>query len=249
MTNVKTFGLAAMAVALFAVPMAFASAATIDNVVFPNDDVTISGTGNSTTDATVRITVPTNQVVEIVRTQVTSPTVHAVICTPVGGALGLQEGVHDVTVPVKLPPNTNTYDLTVQTVGVYGGIHAVCTDPTNGSRTFNNALRVTAGDSDGSGSSSSVGSAQWMSDLIAALKAALMPATTPAPTGACATLSAKLVGTQDNVYNQANIQLQGFLLSEGASIPALTAGASFGYKGPQTNAALSLYKASKQCAF
>lgn len=76
-------------------------------------------------------------------------------------------------------------------------------------------------------------------------------ATTPVPSTSpkCETLKTKLLGTMDNVYNQANVMLQGYLLGEGQSIPALAAGASFGYKGPQTNAALANYKAMNQCAF
>ncbi len=85
----------------------------------------------------------------------------------------------------------------------------------------------------------------WFQKLLDLLK----PATPTTPTASvkCAAVNAKLLGTVDNTYNNANVMLQGYLLSEGMSIPALAAGASFGYKGPQTNAALSQFKSANQC--
>ena len=120
----------------------------------------------------------------------------------------------------------------------------------------NDRIIVNLGDSNTAGStgggSGTVGNsvlASLMSQvkLLADAVAKLSAPTTPAPSGKCAAVSAKLVGTMDNTYNQANVQLQGYLLSEGMSIPALAAGASFGYKGPQTNAALAQFKAMNQC--
>lgn len=65
--------------------------------------------------------------------------------------------------------------------------------------------------------------------------------------GECSDLVAKMTGAQYGVYNSQNVKLQGFLLSEGMSIPALSAGASFGFYGPQTAAAISAYKSAHGC--
>lgn len=120
-------------------------------------------------------------------------------------------------------------------------------------QTYSNRLFVDDGDdivgndNNNNGSGSSVSQWDQIMAAIMALTNAVTHPVTPAPSGKCAAVNAKLVGTVDNTYNQANVQLQGYLLSEGESIPALAAGASFGFKGPQTNAALSHFKASNQC--
>lgn len=225
-----------------------ASAATFSNVAFDNGDVTISGVGASTVNATLHIVVPANQVVERIETDVTGDNL-APVCTAVGGSTGLQEGTYDVTLPIKLPPNTGTYSLSVKGSGIYGGFSTPdCTNDVVGTATFSNSLRVTSGSTSGS---NFAGTGMSLADLIAALKAAGVsvgsPAPVPATSTACAALSAKLVGTVDNTYNDQNVKLQGFLLSEGMSIPALKAGASFGYKGSQTNGAVSMFRAVNNC--
>jgi hypothetical protein len=73
------------------------------------------------------------------------------------------------------------------------------------------------------------------------------PTTPPAASGKCAALASKTIGAMYGTRNSANIVLQGFLLSEGQSIPALAAGASFGFWGPETNSALMNFKAANQC--
>lgn len=218
-------------------------AATFSNVQFDNGDVTISGQGNSTVQATLHVIVPANQVVEYIQTDVTGDNL-APIDNSVGGELGLQEGTHDVTLTVKLPPNTGTYTLNVQGAGIFGGVRAISgNDNVIGTASFSSALRVVASNTAG-GSSSIIPS--WFASFWATFLASQHP-TAPAPSTACATLATKLIGTVDNTYNDANIRLQGYLLSEGASIPALAAGASFGYKGVQTRAAVSAFVISHNC--
>ena len=73
------------------------------------------------------------------------------------------------------------------------------------------------------------------------------PATPPAASGKCAVLAQKMAGGVAGTTASGNIVLQGYLLSEGANIPALAAGAAFGYWGPQTMAAVSWFKAANQC--
>lgn len=219
-------------------------AATFSNVAFENGDVTISGAGNSTKNATFRLTVPAGQVVEYVEVDVLGDSL-APVETSVGGELGLQEGTHDVTLPVKLPPNTGTYSLQVKGAGIYGGMRSVnaADGVVAGPTSFSNALRVVADSNVVGGSSSSIEA------IVAAILAKLGVGSTPAPSqsASCVALSAKMAGTMDNTYNESNVRLQGFLLSEGSDIPALKAGASFGYKGTQTNAAVSMYKINHGC--
>jgi hypothetical protein len=248
-------------VALFAMPFA-AFAATVPFVHFQNGDVTISGTGGQTVQATFQVNIPTNQVVEYIQTQVTSPVVLAPVCTAVGGELGLQEGTQNVTINVQLPPNTNTYDLSVKTAGIYGGIRSVdCNDNQNGSATFSNALRVVADASASTvnGNSTAPAPAPWEA-AINALAAQLanlanivahppVAPTAPAPTitAVCQAYNAANSGTVANVYNSSNVALQGFLLSQHMSIPALAAGASFGFYGNQTTSAVGVFNSINHC--
>ncbi len=63
----------------------------------------------------------------------------------------------------------------------------------------------------------------------------------------CTTLNGFLANAQAGMRSQANVALQGFLLSKGASIPALAAGASFGYFGPQTSSAVNAFQMANGC--
>ncbi len=93
-----------MGAALVVAPL-MASAATVSSVQFQNGDNTISCVGGSMVNATFKLTTGPGEVVEWIRTQVdTQPFVD----TSVGGTLGIQEGVTDVTAQVKCPPNTGT---------------------------------------------------------------------------------------------------------------------------------------------
>lgn len=161
---------AALALATF-VPMA-AFAATFTNVQFDNGDVTISGQGGSTVNATFHVVVPANQVVENIQTDVISDNL-APVCTSVGGDLGLQEGTHDVTIAVKLPPNTGTYNLEVRGAGIFGGIRSVdCNDNQIGTATFSGALRTVDSNTNTttSGGTSSTSFQSQIDALTASLK-------------------------------------------------------------------------------
>ena len=168
------------------------------------------------------------------------------------------QSVNDFPVEIDmLAPNTaGSWDVQFVAYGNNGPeTDFNCTNAVD-TLNVNDRIIVNLGDSNTAGStgggSGTVGNsvlAQLMAQVqaLAAVVANLNKPVTPAPSGKCATVNAKLAGTMDNTYNQANIQLQGYLLSEGMSIPALAAGASFGYKGPQTNAALAQFKAMNQC--
>lgn len=122
--------------------------------------------------------------------------------------------------------------------------------------TFGDRITVTDDNNDNQDNNTGTSGNQSQFEKLQAQFAALMlflkgnngTGTTPAPaTGKCAELSMKLAGTQQSTYTAANTRLQGFLLSEGATIPALAAGASFGYYGPQTMAAVSWFNSVNNC--
>lgn len=154
-----------------------------------------------------------------------------------------------------------TFGIRVRSYGVTGpGTDNNCGGTVTSNDYFSNRLTLTEGQNSGGnanntgGGSGNTSGSPSQTSVLAAILAWIQghsgsgtPAPAPAPSTACATLNTKLLGTMDNTYNSANVMLQGYLLSEGESIPALAAGASFGYKGPQTNAALSHFKAAHQC--
>lgn len=238
-------GLAVAASLLIAAP-AFAS--TFTNVQFQNGDVAIQGAGGSTVQATFRVVVPANEVVEKIQTDVIGDNLGP-ICTDVGdGTLGLQEGTHDVTLSIKLPPNTGTYTLAVQGSGIYGAFRTVdCTNNIVGSASFSSALKVVDSSTSGSVGNVPVGipSDVWAKFLAWVSGTATTP--TPATSAVCTAYAQANAGTQSNVYSDANVRLQGFLLSQGASIPALKAGASFGFYGNQTTAAVGWFNSTNHC--
>lgn len=243
----KAFKGAIVTAALLLAAPAFA--ATFTNVQFDNNDVTISGQGGATVQATFHIVVPANQVVERIETDVTGDNL-APVCSEVGDSLGLQEGTHDITLPVKLPPNTGTYTLNVKGAGIYGGFKSVdCNDNVVGTASFAGALRVTASSdtvipTPGSGSSLPA----WVAAIIAALKPTPAPAPVPATNDFCARLASKTAGAQQGVTNYQNGILQGFLIGEGESIPLLQNNqAKYGFWGDQTNSALIHFKSVHGC--
>ncbi len=224
---------------------AVASAATISNPLFSNGQTTIDANGGATVNGTFTLTVGTGEVVEWLRA---TPDTYPFTDTSVGGTLGYQEGVYtNVPFSVKVPPNTGTYNITEQGAGIYGGNRSINGgDNVNTGPTNVGTVRVVAN----AESSTSVGTDNSvLAQILAALNALLHPATPPAPTtsAVCTAYAQANVGTQLGVYNSANIRLQGFLLSQGASIPALAAGASFGFYGNQTAAAVAWFQGLNHC--
>lgn len=140
--SMKKFIIAsALALALPALSMA----ATISNVTFDNNQTQTTTSGGSTVNARFRITIPAGEVVECVETDLVTDNLPASLPLWVGGDLGLQEGVHDVTVGVSTSPNTGTYSLNVKTAGIFGGNKAItCSDPgaVISTASFPNAVRV-----------------------------------------------------------------------------------------------------------
>jgi hypothetical protein len=243
---------------IFALALAFAfagtaSAASISNPLFSNGDTTISTTGDSTVNGTFTLTVGPGEVVEVVRTWVNG---WPFTDESVGDQLGYQEGVYtNVPFSVTAPPNTGNYTPRAQGAGIYGGIRAIHGgDNVVVGPVALGTIRVVANGSTNVGGPSEFDEIHStlfsLGELIKELTKTLLKdedEDEPVIPNNCATLNQKLAGTMDHVYNDANVRLQGFLLSEGMSIPALAAGASFGYKGSQTNAALSMYKSMNGC--
>src|SRR3990167_8240109 len=123
-----------------------------------------------------------------------------------------------------------------------------------GSASFGSALRVVSSSSTSSNSNTSsswtnMSFEQLIAALVLALKNAGIGSPPPAPvvSAKCAMLNEKMIGTQYGVRNNANVMLQGFLLSEGQSIPALTQGAAFGFWAGQTASALASFRAINGC--
>ncbi len=260
MNKVTKFLVGAFAVAALMVA-GTASAASISNPLFSNGQTSIDAAGGSTVSGTYTLTVGPGEVVEFLRYQSDPSQPFADVDS--NKTLGYQEQVwNNVPFSVKVPPNTGTYTPTVQGAGIFGGARSI-----NGGdnvvlgATNLGTVRVTAnGSTSGSTDTTATTTQQvpsWVPDFLATLwlminkPAATTTPTTPVPTPTvntvCTQLDSKLIGTQDDVYSDANVALQGFLLSEHASIPALKAGASFGFKGAQTRTAISWLKNANSC--
>lgn len=247
-TKVNAAAFLAVALAFFAWGQV-ASAASITNVEFSNGDVTVEGKAGQSIGGKVRVVVGPGEVVEKMEFDVSGDSL-APVCVEVGGEKGLEEGTHFVSIPsdLKFPPNTGTYSLEVKGSGIFGAFKTVdCTSNVVGTATFGGAVKTV-----GVGSGSSVGgSGTTFADLLAMIKELTLQITAlktpPVANAKCVTLATKLAGTVYGANAPANVVLQGYLLSEGASIPALTAGAAFGFYGSQTAAAVTWFKATNAC--
>lgn len=232
-----------------------ASAASFTNVQFQNGDVTVQGVGGQTVHATFRIVVGPGEVVEFIQTDVVGDSL-APVDHPVGGPLGLQEGTHNVTLPVVLPPNTGTYTLTVQGTGIYGALAAVDgSSPVVGSASFAGALRVVASGNTSGGVGSSVeeetnATLSAIDNLIALIQAwfaaqqtaTTTPAPEPAGPGYCPELDSFRYLGPGAPHGQV-IGLQSLLADEGFMTHAEMATGP-GIYGPKTTRAHNVAKLS-----
>lgn len=225
-----------------------AFAATITDPLFSNGDTTIDAQGNSNVSGTFTLQVGVNEVCEIVRTQAAP---QAFTDTSVGGSLGYQFGTYtNVPFTVKVSPNTGTYYPTVQCAGIYGGNRAVDgNDNVVVGPQGLGTIRVVANGS--SGSTGSTDKPSWLDAFLASIIAALKPtpAPTPAPSEKCDAIKPYL-SAPAGTYSAAGVQLQSALLLDNPySIPALKPGSRvpMGFRGVQTEAALSAYMATYHC--
>ena len=242
----KMSAVTSLALAMFLVASS-AMAVSISNPLFSNGQTSIDATGGSTVNGTFTLTVGAGEVVEFFRTQ--SDPSQPFVDASVGGTLGYQEQVYSgVPFSVKVNPNTGTYTPTVQMAGIFGG-----------ARSINGGDGVVFGPSglgtvrvvSGSVTNSEVGGTNLNLEELKAWILALIQGTQPAPApvvkAECKALSDKMVGTVQGSTAQGNVRLQGFLLAEGMSIPALEQGAAFGFYGPQTMSAVGVYKSIHGC--
>lgn len=241
MKNIIKTGIAVAMV----LPM-FAFAASVTNVQFNNGDTTVQGTAGQSIGGNVRVVVSAGEVVENVEFDISGDNL-APVCISVGGDRGLEEGTHFVNVPsdLKFPPNTGTYTLNVKGSGIYGAFRAVdCNNNVVGSASFGSAVKTVGSSSNtGSGTPSGIPADVW-AKFLAWMGGAN---TTPAPSAKCSTFATKLAAGSYGVKTQGNVALQGYLLSEGESIPALEAGAAFGLWLNQTQAAINHFKLANSC--
>lgn len=233
----------------------FASASSINASAIFDEQTEAWGNPGDDLDITLRIEAEVGEVVHAIETDYIGDS-RAPVCHDISNFQGNQQ--RDVSVDSTLPPNTDDYGFEVRvfTADNMNEANALkgntaCTGDNELDYDESDVVHVlpdgdSSDDDNGSGSSDN-DEDSVLSVILAWIQAQMSGGSTPTPSSACAELQDKLLGTQDNVYNNANVMLQGFLLSEGMSIPALAAGASFGYKGPQTNAALQSWKASHQC--
>lgn len=253
MNKIIKFAIGASAAVAMLATATPAFAASISNPLFSNNQTAIDAQGGSTVNGTFTLTVGPGETCEWFRTQAdpSQPFKDA----SVGGTLGFQEQVYTgIPFSVVAPPNTGTYYPTVQCAGNVGGNRAINGGDTNAgsviwlSSTGLGTVRVVANASTdvpegttppGWNASDWAAFQQWKNSQNS----------TPAPSSKCAILTTKLAGTVDNAYSAANKVLQGFLISEGFDykMPALSAGASFGYKGDQTRSAVEAFKTANSC--
>lgn len=265
--NLKSKIAAAVASAtMFALPaMAFASV-SVNNILFDN------GAGNITASSGSQVNVQL-----YVNTSGTNDVESVFVKFPNAGGAAQQGTCYDVAdqigespvngwvfnFPITVPVNAGIWDITVATHGTNGdAADNTCTTAADTTQTFNGRVTVTADNSSGTptgnsgGSNSNTGSTGSLAALqalvaqLAAQVQAILHPTTPTPTtsGVCTQYAQANSGTQPNVYSDANVRLQGFLLSQGASIPALKAGASFGFYGNQTTAAVGWFNSTNHCS-
>lgn len=235
-------------------------ASSFPNIKFDNGQTTTDCTAGQTVNFTARVNVPSGEVVEKIQVDVLSDSLAPALAQDVGGTLGLQEGQHDVSLTAPCPQNTGYYTIEVRGAGIFGGQRSnSITDGVVSVNTFSNALRVVASGSTGGNNSPQDTAPNWLTALMAqmqaqmaALIASLKPGTgggvpVPPVSSSCQAYKESKMGAVRNVYNDANIRLQGFLLSKGASIPALAAGAAFGFWGDQTESARVWFNSTNNC--
>src|SRR3990167_8511150 len=219
MTNSLKLSFGAVAILLGSLLfVSVASAATISNAEW-DGNLEVYGKPGAKEKVTLRISVPAGEVVENIGLTVGGSGL-VEDCFAVGGSTGLQEGTHFVDRDVKLPPFTGFCELDWRTNGIFGAIHAVDCDDSNGdmdSDSFGSVIRVITtppsnNDDDlGSEENSLIASLQAMiKDLMAQIAALKNP---PAPTkpAFCATRIA---------YNGTNAwSAQAWLLANGFAAP------------------------------
>ncbi len=254
-------------------PMA-ASAATVTNPlsIFGGQAQTY-GTAGSSVQADFQVDVPNGQVLHAIRTKVDG---QATVCTPVGPFEGAQiaDVTVNVTLPpnttaagYSLAADLFYTDTLPQAEAMTGNL--ACTSSVTGSHQVSvsglnptpiNVL-PTSGGSTGTGSVSQLDQLTALVTQLAAQVSCITtggtfadnvcthpaPASTPNTSTVCTQLNGFLANASAGTRSQANSRLQGFLISQGISIPAIAAGASYGFDGPQTQAGVVQLETENHC--
>lgn len=259
MTNSLKLSFAGIA---FAVALLFGATSAFAAVTVQDIGTLFDGKTSTNVDAGDDFTVlftadaTSGDEIEYVRTRVEDQDGQVIFnrCTNVGRKTG-----NDVEIEVEASTPSDTpqgnLDVLIDVFGM-GGVAQVdgCSGSPLDGETFEDRVRV--GDNTQSAQSNNVGNSSMsaLQAMIAQLTAAITALTngggtsTGTPnTAKCSALASKMSGGVQGTTASGNIVLQGYLLSEGANIPALAAGAAFGFWGPQTSAAISWFKTLNKC--
>ena len=246
--------------AVVLIPTSSAFAMTVDSLTFDNGTPNIVTNPGDTINATAYFTLSGSDQLDTVSVEFPGYG-SAEQCFRVDPAL-LQPGA-SLPVPINnllVPNNAGAWNILIKGYSeTWPSLDTQC-DPSNqkSSKTFSEVVNVTAnsvttinGNGNFSGNNgTSTSQNNQLSQLIALLTALISKqTTTPPPTtsAVCTAYAQASAGAMQGVTNSANVRLQGFLLSQGESIPALAAGASFGFFGQQTAAANSTFQAANHC--
>ncbi len=248
-----------VAAAAFALPAAAFASVNVSNVLFDN------GTGNVTvsagSDVNVHLYVNTSGSNDVESVFVKFPGAGGAagngVCYNVDDQVGASPiNGWVINFNVKAPVNSGVWPIEFSTHGTNGDdADQGCFTSADTTNTFNGRVTVEANNSNGSATQNSGGGSTgsatntppgWFCAVfpnITACGGGSTPAPAPTTDIQCAAFAAANVGTQPNVYNSGNIALQGYLLSQHMSIPALTqGGAAFGFYGNQTTAAVGQWR-------
>lgn len=244
----------------FVLPVAALASTNISDITFDGSGPNVTVTTGSTVNSKVTLTLTAGSEVESLGFQLVDNTGNSVgvpqTCVDVSDRV--VAGTYTVEAPFDTTGSTEgTFGIRVKAYGITGpGADNNCGGTVNDNQYFSNRITFTESansgnaiaNNTGGGSGGSGGSTNQLSVLIALLTQLIHPSagssTPPASTDAqCAAFTNANVGTQPNVYNSGNIALQGYLLSQHMSIPALTqGGASFGFYGNQTTTAVGQWR-------
>ena len=247
--------------ALFALPFA-ASAMTVDSLTFQNGQPNIQTSSGSSIDANATFILSGSDALDSVSVEFPGYG-GAEQCFVVNPAL-IQPGINQVPLNgLVVPNNVGNWNMLVKGHGeTWPSVDTNCDPGTvKVSKTFNEVVNipnatVTTSNSNNSSSTSSSSQPAWLGAFEAFILAQLKPATPPATGGgtgtgtvsvACQEFNADVAAASPGSITDANSTLQGFLIGKHMSIPALKAGAAWGFDGSQTQAASSAYRAQAGC--
>lgn len=267
-TNMKKLigVLSVLSMLVFATPALAASVSGAGTAIF-SGQTNLYGNAGDNKQMSTNYDIPVGQVLHAIQTDFIGDNL-----PPVCHVTGVYEGAQ-TNIPVSfsetLSPNAGDYGYTetafvAATVDQANALNqnqgTACTGSSATVYNQSNVVHVLpTGTGANSGSNTPVPAWQAAIDAMAAQIKALGDLVKTALTGtqnsggttvsaACANFNKKAAGTMPNMTNAQNGVFQGFLIGEGASIPALTNNqAPYGFYGPQTMQAVTWYKQVNSC--